>query len=752
MTFRRFIPLFILASSVSVLAFSAPDKQSENSTNPWVKNLSKPWTAKRGLADRHLSIWASHGTYFRTDKDQWEWQRPNLFCTREDLLTASFVYPFLIPMLENAGAVVWTPRERDMQTHMIQQDSPHIETESAFIWQMEPPVEGRYAVYVWYPSDTDASSSATYTIYHGGVSTQVCVNQQRGADTWTYLGTYSFTSSTPGINAEETDGTIILSKITNDGGKAVAGRVRLGGGMCHIPRSVPGDSLSAPRLSGMPHYLEAARYWAEWAGLPDTLCNTEAGMSDYRDDMRARSNMLNWLLEEKNVPIELSLGVHTDAGFQDEQTPYGSLGICTTVDNEGRRNYPDGTPRSTSSDYVAMILKQIEGDLCDLQWVIRKHVDKNYSESRAPHVPAGIIEMLSHQHFYDCRMAHDPIFKFRISRAIYKAILRYTYKRHGLGEPIVQPLPVKHFATTISDGSAHLTWKATVDTLEPSAQPTHYIVCTRVDDGDFSNGLLTREARCDYPLKPGHRYTFRITAVNDGGESFPSNQLTVYLPKEELARSSSKGGNTHKESEVILVDAFTRLSGPAYVAGTDSMGFLLTEDFGVPYGQTMEYSGRQLIFNPDNPKREGEGSLGFSTDEYLGCTISGNNFDICPQRARSLVMADSTLTIISVSADALTQDFAEALLASPLYRRAYAAGQYASAADRCLPHPAVYYLAGQQRRAPQNMADFPVWPESVRPAISLLHKRGARLIVEGAYVAPSLLSPEEREWWNTLVR
>jgi len=36
--------------------------------------------------------------------------------TVEDLYTQSYVLPFLVPMLENAGATVLLPRERDPQT------------------------------------------------------------------------------------------------------------------------------------------------------------------------------------------------------------------------------------------------------------------------------------------------------------------------------------------------------------------------------------------------------------------------------------------------------------------------------------------------------------------------------------------------------------------------------------------------------------------------------------------------------------
>ena len=45
--------------------------------------------------------------------------RPNLFGTTEDLFTQTIVVPYLIPMLQNAGAIVFTPRERDWQKKEI---------------------------------------------------------------------------------------------------------------------------------------------------------------------------------------------------------------------------------------------------------------------------------------------------------------------------------------------------------------------------------------------------------------------------------------------------------------------------------------------------------------------------------------------------------------------------------------------------------------------------------------------------------
>ena len=72
-----------------------------------------------GLSGRHIALWQSHGYYWEAETDRWEWQRSPNHRTCEDVFTQSYVLPFLIPMLQNAGAVVMTPRERDTQENEV---------------------------------------------------------------------------------------------------------------------------------------------------------------------------------------------------------------------------------------------------------------------------------------------------------------------------------------------------------------------------------------------------------------------------------------------------------------------------------------------------------------------------------------------------------------------------------------------------------------------------------------------------------
>jgi hypothetical protein len=95
------------------ITFTRPEQ------TPLVTRMDVPYKIQCGLANKHIAMWASHGKYFESKLNRWEWQRARLFETCEDLYTSSYVLPFLAPMLENAGAYVMMPRERDTQTEEV---------------------------------------------------------------------------------------------------------------------------------------------------------------------------------------------------------------------------------------------------------------------------------------------------------------------------------------------------------------------------------------------------------------------------------------------------------------------------------------------------------------------------------------------------------------------------------------------------------------------------------------------------------
>lgn len=628
---------------------------------PWVFNVSRKATITEGLQNRHITVWASHGRYYSQEKGIWKWQRPFLFGTTEDLFTQTIVVPYLIPMLENAGAIVFTPRERDWQanevivdndktfeTHSIYQEKNTInvwhdasvrgfafhegrykDQENPFesgttrkvkatkrdgsqiVYQPDIPATGRYAVYVSYPTINKSVSDARYVVYHQGQQTEFRVNQQMGGGTWVYLGTFDFDKGCSIYNK------VVLYGESVHEGFVTADAVRFGGGMGNIER---GDTVS-----GMPRCLEGARYYAQWAGAPYSVYSDKKGVDDYRDDINARSFMSNWLSGGscyvpdtigKKVPIELSLAVHSDAGYQqDFSSLFGSLGICTTDFNNGK--YRTGISREASWSFANDLIRGLYYDISKtfgLQWPTRGVKDANYSETRCPEVPSAIIETLSHQNFPDMALAQDPMFKFTLARSLYKSILRFIAKSHG-NRYVIAPLPPINPAVEFTGADkVTITWDPQPDPQEKSAMPDAYIIYKRLGVSGFDNGELVEGNSYSLRLQPGVVYSFKITAVNKGGESFPSQVVTALY----------HAGATRS---IMIVNGFHRLSAPAVLNTSSAQGFEMDIDPGVCYGKTYGWSGPQQCFDKHLAGREGPGTLGYSNQQWQGKLIAGNEMD-----------------------------------------------------------------------------------------------------------------------------
>lgn len=722
----------------------------------WTVNASRPWKADKGLQGRHFTVWASHGRYFNIAKNEWEWQRPTLFSTNEDLFTQTIVVPYLMPMLENAGATVFSPRERDWQKNEVIVDNDdnnrtfykenNIEqqwTDAAaegfagspsatvyggsnpFTWgttrkakatagsssceivyQPQIPESGRYAVYVAYPTIKKSVSDAHYTVCHKGEKTTFLVNQQMGGGTWVYLGTFEFEKGCSPRNS------VTLTNESGDKGFVTADAVRFGGGMGNISRQ--------GAVSGLPRALEGARYYAQWAGAPDSVYNSKAGTDDYKDDINVRSRMTNWLAggscyvpthEGKNVPMELSLAVHSDAGYaQDGKSVYGSLSICTTNFNDGV--LPSGLSRQWSKDFAQMLLQNLGNDMRQYcgTWATRELYDRNYSETRVPEVPSAIIETLSHQSFPDMKIEQDPNAKFILARSLYKTILRFTAKRHKK-KCVVAPLaPNSPQLRFVDEGVAELAWNETPDEAEPTAKAKKYIVYTAAGSNGFDNGELVDGRKIRIRLSPDALYRFKVTAVNDGGESFPSETLAaVYHP------GAAK--------TVLVVNGFHRLSAPAVRDNDTEQGFDLDEDPGVPYGLTAGWCGQQLCYDKTKAGKLGDGGLGFSGSELEGEFIMGNTFDYAAEHAKAIAQA-KRYNVVSMSSYALEDN-------DTLNINRFAC---------------VDYILGLEKNSTWSVERYKTFTPAMQKRLLDFVDRGGSLLVSGAYVGSDMAADSEQRF------
>ena len=664
----------------------------KESKYPLTRSLSSPHEIKNGLQNRHIALWQSHGLYYAQTAHRWEWQRARMFGTVEDLFTQSFVLPYLTPMLENAGATILIPRERDTQIYEIIIDNDrstpgseykeldgekawsdgekagfgHIQAtytngenpftqgtyrqtvtqrkgkESLIEWIPEIPESGNYAVYASYQSFPNSTEQALYTIHHAGGETTIAVNQTMGGGTWIYLGNFKFTAH------EQAHERIVLTNQSNKSGKIItADAIKIGGGMGNIARS----PLESPypieaETSGYPRFTEAARYWLQWAGMPDSIYSKSAFHNDYQDDIYARPRWVNYLKEQAHIPIDMAFAFHSDAGTTPDDSIIGTLGIYMSKSNDGI--YTNRKSREIARDLTDMIQTQILSDVRKVynpQWSRRGMWNQSYIEARIPDVPTMLLELLSHQNFADMRYGLDPRFRFLICRAIYKGMLRYICFQNKQ-EPIVQPLPPDRLYTELVEtNKVRIGWKAVQDTLEESASPTAYILYSRKDSGGFDNGTLVKGEEIILPIETGIIHSYKVAAVNKGGISFPSEIVSVYR--------SPKG---EKDKTVLIVNGFDRISGPASFESTaDSLaGFLYAVDRGVPYLNDIAFIGDQFEFRRTATWNSNDNNgHGDSYNNYAGQVIAGNTFDY--PFIHGQAMAETGYSFVSCSHKSLAE-------------------------------------------------------------------------------------------------
>lgn len=756
------VPPFLNAGAQTALNMKNAWGDIDSDIQPWVCNVSRPHKVEKGLEGRHISVWASHGRYYDNDKERWKWQRPNLFCTTEDLFTQTIVVPYLIPMLENAGAYVFTPRERDWQPNEVIVDNDGtLPAGSTFInsteeWHSvtgfrahegdyhddENPFQdgtavaikaerprkasfiyytpyisepGRYAVYVSYPKLEDAVDDVHYTVCHNGVQTEFVVNQQIGYSTWVYLGTFYF-GKTPAGDFPKNN-CVILSTASRRKGHIGADAVRFGGGMGNIRR---GDATS-----GFPRCLEGARYYGQWAGAPYSVYSDKMGENDYGDDINVRSLATNWIgggscyiptLAGCGVPIELSLAVHSDAGYHDDgKSVYGSLAIATTDFNDGLLS--SGISRQTSLDLASQLLDNLNRDMTNAfgTWGKRYLWDKNYSETRLPEVPSAILETLSHQSFPDMKIGQHPLGKFTIARSIYKTVLKYICNQHGR-RYVVEPLaPVDFRIETTGNGKITLSWTGVRDSNEPTSTPTSYNIYTAIGDNGFDNGQNVESTTATMKLEPGIQYSFKVTACNDGGESFATETLSAYIADDP-------------QGEILVVNGFERLAAP-YIVDTDTeQGFDLSKDEGVQRGLYAGWCGRQLNFDKTAMGGTGEHGLGYSGSELEGKFIAGNDFNYAVDHVRAIA-STGRYTVVSASLSAVNKQKVDF-------------GKYSM----------VDLAFGLQKDDGQLGIHYKTFSPTLMTQLEDYANRGGAIFASGSFLGSDMLAPDETAFMSRLFK
>ena len=659
---------------------------------------------QKGLAGKSIALWHSHGYYFEMNLDRWEWQRARLFGTVEDISVMGYVLPYLTRILENAGANVFLPRERDIQTNEVitdndrstgasevvlhlneksqKMDDGFLLTDTLFpgynpfrhgtslriindsaLYIPEIPETGNYAVYISYPAKADNSKAASYIVSHTGGKTEFKVNQTIGGETWIYLGTFRF-------NKGKNSGTGSVKVKAGKDEYVALDAVRFGGGMGNVARKpspeiiknrqsaseTPSEKIAVSvstgsdfkwKLSEKPRYLEGARYWLQYAGMPDSLVYTpNANKNDYNDDYMSRSLWVNYLLADPDkpgkdkglgIPLDLSFAFHTDAGVTPDDSIIGTLAIYSTGSDNGK--FPDGTSRMASRDLSDIIQTQVVEDIRTIynpEWTRRGIWDRPYNEASKPNVPGMLLELLSHQNLADQKYGLDPRFRFQVSRSVYKGILKYLAYIENR-EYIVQPLPVTGFAIApVSGKKVRLSWEPVTDKLEPTSRPDRYVLYKRSGDNGFDNGTIIDRSWTEIELASYDTiYSFKVTALNEGGESFDSETLSVGIREADTR-------------PVLVVNGFDRICGPSIFDAGNMAGVAWWDDQGVADGTEIIGTGDQYDFNRKSPWLDDDSpGWGASYNDISGTIVPGNTFDFSYIHGKAIMAAGHSFYSVS---------------------------------------------------------------------------------------------------------
>jgi hypothetical protein len=215
-------------------------------------------------------------------------------------------------------------------------------------------------------------------------------------------------------------------------------------------------------------------------------------------------------------------------------------------------------------------------------------------------------------------------------------------------------------------------------------------------------------------LQPGVQYNFRVTAVNRGGESFPTEVLSAYY-------------QPNARQTVLIVNGFHRLSSPAIINTTTSQGFDMNADPGVTYGSTAGWSGKQLSFDKAKMGIEGAGGLGYCGDEMAGMFIAGNDFNYVKTHAEAIASAGK-YNIVSCSSEAIKNHYV-----------------------RLSHYDCIDLLLGLERNDGHSLVPYKTFTGEIQQELRNYVRNHGNLLVSGAYIGADMQSDSERQFLaNTL--
>jgi hypothetical protein len=577
---RKFAAALLKASMFLVAASTAKSDDKVEPPKPAAKGLVTVGTQpKGGLSGKIIYTHGGHGiTADNKGNGRWTWQRGPGHEMIEDLGNYDQM-AFLVDYLFRAGATIAPQRPVGHQTNEVVLDNTDDEvkfvgdwedgassiyfgkagsvpyrqahtskTETAYArYTPKLPEAGFYPVYAWTSSGGDRATDQLYRVHHPGGDTEVKVNHRRVGNGPVYLGTYYFDDGTDGYvdvsNRSETADSVV-----------VADMIRFGNGI--------GDLDRGGGVSGLSREDEAGLYWVMWhvkhaQGIDE---------SDYRvtDVDRQATISLSpryaaFMNRESDGRLKdrVFVSFHSNAGSGKAR---GVLGLLN-----GNNDPTTATPNQLL--LAKSLAQKVNDDLVaqkgefEHDWYDRgdkttlDRDDIEFGEINNKYIKnefdATIVEVAFHDNELDAELMRDPKVRDAIARATYQGLLNY-FRKVDDNETSATRLPTNVTGLHVEsgqDGEAKISWVSPAMNSYLGDAATSYRVYASTNGYGFDGGTNVEGGKTTNltvkGLDPKTVYYFKVSAVNEGGES-PASEVVAVLPS---------GG----PKQVLVVNGFDRI-------------------------------------------------------------------------------------------------------------------------------------------------------------------------------------------------
>ncbi len=551
----------------------------------------------RGLAGKTVYVSAGHGWQWSYVSEMWRPQRGVTEGLIEDHNNAEAVGQYLIPYLENAGATVIPVRERDWNTERAivdnDQGAPgYIETgiwatgvltgyaggtyrfaatvagmpTATASWHIAVPRAGAYALYAWVYPGTNRAPDAHYTVSHAGETTSVWLDQRIRRPTWRYLGTFPFYAGLATVTLDN-------ASAGGSGMAVIADALRLGGGAFDSLDGIVTDATFPPQR---PWWETATFYYSQWMGL---------NYDDWEgfNDVTARPMFARWN-HAGSAEDALYISWHTN----------GYTG--TTRGTESYVHNGDTYSRTLGSlQLQTAVHQELLHDIragWDAAWVDRGQRQADLGELRmlwdgdpATQMPGVLLEIAFHDNPVDAQSLKDPRFNQLAARAVYQGIVRYFEQRDSVDLLTLPESPTHLRVQNLGGGAVRVTWQPSpTDGVGLRGEAaTGYHLYTSPDGFAWSAPVVA--AGTSYTLtglSAGQTLYVRVAAVNDGGESFPTEVLGARVGDQPLLLVVNGFDRLHADEIVVQYDPVEGPNARMWVDQMNSRNYVAHHGQAVP--------------------------------------------------------------------------------------------------------------------------------------------------------------------------